>query len=144
MTTRHQSLAETCRITDAIEARRVNNATQNGNELDMAGWDGVIYVLTVGNTDTTVAFKVQGTNTSGTGYADVPGAAATTLTGTDDNKHVAIDLWRPANRYLRPVVTVGSGTTGADFAVVAIQYRGTGRQPVSPQPLDQLVKVAQG
>lgn len=137
----HQSLADSVKITQNVVSQRLNNSSANGADLDMAGWDGVLFVLNLGATDATVDMVAQSSASGGgAGYANITGAAISQISATGDNRIVAIDVWRPTNRFVRSRVTVGAGTTGADFGVLAIQYKATGRMPVT-QALAELVKV---
>ncbi len=115
----------------------VNNASLTTNVIDTRGFNFAEIFVFLGATDIALtAVKVQEADaasdaTTLTGGADVPGAvfgtsvndAGTTSalpTATDDNKvyKFEIDL-RGRKRYLKPVVTIGSGATGAFVVTVA-------------------------
>lgn len=135
----HQSPLDIMLATQVVNPQTGNNTTVNGTAVDMAGWDGVYFVVMVGATDTTVDAKLQD-SADGTTFADISGASLSQWSATDDNKAKAIDIWRPSRRYVRPVVTIGAGTSGAVVAVLAVRYRGTGRRPPT-QDLAELKKV---
>ena len=73
-----------------------------------------MFILTVGNTDATVDFKLQESAATSSGYTDISGKAITTFSATDDNKQAIINLdaseMGSLKRYVRGVITAGSGT----------------------------------
>jgi hypothetical protein len=76
-------------------------------------------LIAVGATDTTVDAKLQAaTDSSGTGAADISGAAITQVSATGDNRFASIDLdtsklAATSNTHVRLLVTAGDGTNGA-------------------------------
>jgi hypothetical protein len=120
------------------------SSAANGAGVDMAGWDGVMFVLALGAIDGTQDMKAQSDDNSGFSSAtDITGAAITQVAATGDNKLYILDVYRPGERYVRSVVTNGAGAT-ADFqAVIAIRYRGSGRFPLTQHAdVGELKKVA--
>lgn len=116
----------------------VNNASYTCNIIDTFGFDYAQFVFQLGATDIALtAFKLQESDDSGmSGAADVAGTifgtdkndtgnTSTLPSATDDDKvfEMAVNL-RPRKRYLRPVVTVGSGSTGAYMNGLVILSRG--------------------
>jgi len=87
------------------------SAAVDGNDFDEAE-----FTLYVGDTDIDVDFKVQESDASGSGFADITDAAITELGDSDDNKFVVINVnlvpgsrkrylrrrTRPASRRPRP------------------------------------------
>lgn len=142
MASYHQTPLEEMLVTQVVHPQSANNTTLNGASVDMAGWDGVSFIIMVGATDTTVAMKAQSSSDNAT-FSDISGASITTYSATDDNQAAILDLWRPGSRYVRPVVTVGAGTSGAVVAVLAVRYRGSGLRPPA-LGVKELVKVALG
>lgn len=108
-----------------------NNASYTVTELDTQGFRYVDFYFMLGATDIALsALKVQETDTSGSGYADVTGAdfsvsPATLPSATDDNNVFAIrlDLTRARKRFFKPVITVGSGTSGGFVVAWAVLSR---------------------
>ena len=94
-------------------ADRVGTTT-NGTAIDLAKFHQAMFILTVGNTDATVDFKLQESATTSSGYTDISGKAITTFSATDDNKQAIINLdaseMGSLKRYVRGVITAGSGT----------------------------------
>lgn len=142
MSGNHLSLGDNLRFVDVLDSIVKNNGTTLSSAIDMQGWDGILVLINVGVTDTTVDMAVQTATTSGASYSTVTGASITQYTSTDDNKTAAVDLYRPTNEFVKVLLTVGNGTTGASVSIQALQYRHTGLLP-STNNLKELVKVAQ-
>jgi len=139
----HQSPADGHAITQDVTPRTINNTQVSGAGVDMQGWDGCLFVLNLGTIDATVDMSIQRDDASNFGSATaITGSSITQVPATGDGQAVAVDVWRPSERYVRSRVTVGSGTTGAALGVTAIRYRATGRLPIT-QTLNELVKVAE-
>lgn len=141
----HQSPAEVMAFSQPIDPQSLAaSSTTNGDTVDMQGWAGVLFVLSLGATDGTTDMKAQdGAASDGSDAADITGAAITQVAGTGDNKLYLLDVWRPTKRYVRPVVATGAGA-GADFeAVIAIRYRRAGNSPITQHAdVGELVKKA--
>jgi len=122
---------------------RDNVAGALTDAIDMAKWHSVMFVLTVGATDTTTDFKLQESATSAGSYTDITGRAITQLSGTDDNKYAIVNLRSiqlgAGMRFVKGSLTTGDGTTGGNTAVIAI-----GLEPRFPPAFDDdLAAVAQ-
>lgn len=143
MPSNHMGLAETVAIETEVTARLLNNGQVNGAGVDMQGWDGVLFVLNLGTIDAAVDMAVFRDDASNFPSATaITGAAITQISGTGDGFIVAVDTYKPSERWVRARVTVASGTTGAQLSVTSIRYRATGRLPIT-QTLDEYVKVAE-
>lgn len=113
-----------------------NNTSFTAAEVDTLGFAYATYYFYLGATDVALtALKLQETDTTGSGYADVSGAVFGTSTNsagststlpsaTDDNKLFAIrvDL-RGRKRFQKPTVTIGNGTTGGFVTAWAVLER---------------------
>lgn len=108
--------------------------------VDMAGWDGVLFVVVMGdNADTgTLEVKVEQCDTSGGTYAALSGASYSLTAGASDTDHkmMAFDVYRPQERYLHLDINRGTANTVLQ-SVVAIQYRG------QKNPITQAVTAGQ-
>ena len=92
--------------------------------IDCADYDGCMFTATYGAATTNMTVTVNyAASTTGAGTA-VSGASVT-FVGADDNKALAIDIYKPHSkgRYLRPV-TAGMAASGTiDFGgFVAMRY----------------------
>ncbi|HXG66982.1 MAG TPA: hypothetical protein VNO70_17905 [Blastocatellia bacterium] len=111
------------------EAIRDNSSWATA-EIDTKGFDYATILVYLGATDIAMAaLKLQESDTSGSGFADVSGAdfsvsPATLPSATDDNKLFAIfvDLTK-RKRYLDLVMTAGDGATGTFAVALAILSR---------------------
>lgn len=120
------------------------SATVNGTIIDTKGYQGVVHILTVGVTDTETDMKITRDSASDmSDDTDITGAAITQIAADGDGSIVAIDVWRPSERYVRAVIVcTATGSTGL-HSVVAILYRGQGLFPIT-QTLDELIEVREG
>jgi len=115
----------------------VDNASLAVTELDTKGYDHCTIALIMGATDIacSAATLTEG-DTSGSGHAnitlsiygtatDIDAATSALPTATDDN---GVFLWEFSltgrKRYIDATITVGDGTVGGYYTVVAILSRG--------------------
>lgn len=114
-----------------------DNASFTTVEIDTVDYDYATIIVNIGATDIAMtALKVQESDTSGSGMADITGAdldGGTDIDGsttalpsaTDDNKLVVIQIdLRARKRYLDLVATAGNGSTGTYASAVCILSRG--------------------
>lgn len=115
----------------------LNNASWTTAAIDTAGFDYATVVFSLGATDIAItALKVQESDASGSGMADIDGldmngdtdiagGTAALPSSTDDDNLVVfqVDL-RGRKRYLNLVATIGNGSAGGFAAVIAILTKG--------------------
>lgn len=100
-------------------------AATNGDILDMAGYEGVLFIAKLGDVTATSVVTLQAQqntlNQSG-GMATLAGSATYTAGASDaDDDLLVLDVYRPRERYVRPVFT--SATANAvKNGVIAIRY----------------------
>lgn len=127
-----------------------DNAAFTTNEIDTAGFDYCTIICSLGATDIAMAaLKVQESDTSGSGFADVDGldangdtntdgSAATLPTATDDDGMFVFQIdMRGRKRYLDVSATAGDGTNGTFMSAVAILTRGS-NTPVTATEMNVL------
>ncbi len=121
-----------------------DNTAFTTNELDTLGWDYLEIAVILGATDIAMAeLKVQESDTSGSGHADITGLVFGTSnkidgnksalpSATDDNKIFLcqIDL-RKRKRYIDVSAKSGDGTSGTYLSAVAIATKPTSRGTIS-------------
>lgn len=102
---------------------------ENSDILDMANWDGVVFIVPVTDSAATGVATLtieQNTANSDTGMAALSGATATATSAENDdlnNKLLIVDVYRPRERYVQGVVT--SATANIAFGnMIAVQYKG--------------------
>jgi len=115
----------------------VDDASFTTNEIDTLDYDYLTVIFNLGATDIAMAaLKLQSSDVSGSGFADVTGldcdgdtdidgSAAALPSATDDNNLVVfqVDL-RGQKRYFDLVATAGNGAAGSYDSAVAILSKG--------------------
>lgn len=111
-------------------------ATINGASIDRLGFDSCVLHHTCGAasgtpTSFTAASKLQDSDDGSTGWADLTGAAATTLAADDTEAQKDIDL-TGAKRYIRVVETVAfvGGTSPKVEVAATVVLGGAVTKPV--------------
>ncbi|ODN68409.1 hypothetical protein [Methylobrevis pamukkalensis] len=125
------TLARNVRTIRVLNAVAAGQTDQNGAVLDMANFDGVMFIAAFGTlaTGAVTGLKAQqGQEANLADAADLAGSALD-IAASDDNRLLVLDIFRPAERYVRAVVTRGTADAVID-CVIAIQY-GPRRGPVS-------------
>lgn len=113
--------------------------------IDMAEYEGVVFMTTIEDSvDTAVAAMAVEANDadSGVGMAVLAGALATLTCAADDDlngKILAVDVYRPAQRYLR-VKRTSDVANIAFGSVVAIRY-GARKLPVDDAAAGAMTSV---
>lgn len=119
------SLLKNVKITVVAAAAAAAQTAVEGAILDMAGYDGVLFVALTGDVTDTSALTLkaqQSTANSSSGMADLVGTAAFTAGASDaDNKALALDVHKPRERYVRAVLTRGTANAAVS-GIIAIQY----------------------
>lgn len=114
----------------------VDNASYVTAEVNTIGYDYITIVIHLGATDIAmVALKVQESDVSGSGFADVTGlvfgtsnndtgSASTLPSATDDNKFFEFSFpLKGRKQYIDVVATAGDGVTGTYLTALAILSR---------------------
>ena len=115
----------------------VDNASWTTVEIDTLDYDYLTVIFNLGFSDIAMAaLKMQSSDTSGSGFADVTGldtdgdtdidgSAAALPSATDDDNVIVfqVDL-RGQKRYFDLVATAGNGATGTFASAVAILTKG--------------------
>lgn len=118
-------LSKNCRISQCITttAGAAGTSAINGSAIDMAGWEGVLFIFTFGAivSGAVTSIKVQQDTVSGMGTAADLAGSGQTIADTDDDKTFYIDIKSPRERFVRPVVSraTQNATVGS---ITAIQY----------------------
>lgn len=124
-----QMFADDCKVVQSVRPQSVSG-TVNGQEVDTAGYDEAMIVLDVGaiTATGTLDVKVQETDTSGSGYADVASAAfSQKVTATQNAVYVArLKCDGARKRYIRIVAVQATAAVLAGCSVVLFQKYFTG------------------
>jgi hypothetical protein len=118
-------------------AVRSANSAVNGTAVDLGVFNNnfrsVQFIITTGTlTDGAVAFTIEESDVSGSGYAAVPAdriqGTLPTTAATDDDTVFQVGCV-PNKRYVRLVATTSGATSGGGFSAVAILAGGSNVPP---------------
>lgn len=132
------NLLDEIKITRVLNAVAAGTTDQNSSEVDMQGWDGVLFVALFGTLTATQVTQIKAQQDTVTGMAgaqDLAGTLVGPLADGDSNKALVLDVYRPQERFVRCVVDRGTANAVID-GVIAIQYKGR------LQPTTQAASVA--
>jgi hypothetical protein len=133
-------LSEECKITTAA-VTATGTTTISATALDMAGWDGVCFIVRLGSPATNNNIRVQQDVASGGSFADLVG---TKVGDHATDNPLVLDIKRPQKQFVRVQVT--RGTTTTIDTLVAIQYRARRRPATQPSgtQIEQWHALAEG
>ena len=122
------SMLKDCKITRVLNSVTAGSSDQDGTVLDMAGYDGVLFIAALGDVTATSVDELQVFgNTASSTSSPTPveltndTAGPYTAGASDaDNKLLIVDVVRPAYRYVFPRVKRGTANAVID-RVIAIQ-----------------------
>lgn len=102
-----RSFKENEKVTRVSNAVGTGQGTTNCTGVDNKDFDSITYLAMLGTIDPTgvVTLKVQQSSDDGSSdaYADIAGASAV-AGAADDNKILAIEIYRPRERWTRAVI----------------------------------------
>lgn len=116
--------AASLKVTSVLAAVAAGTTAQNGSSVDMAGWEGVIFIARVGALTATAVTSLKAQQSSDNGSSDAFADLAGSLQSwadDDDGKCIVLDVKRPQERYVRPVLSRGTANAVID-GIIAIQY----------------------
>jgi|SRR5579859_3711123 len=109
-------------------ANRPVNATAagvtaiNGNSYDMQDFEGIVFICAMGTLTATQVTNLKAQqSTDNATWADITNAATANAADADSNKLLVLDVYRPQQRYVRPVVNRATANAVID-GVIAIRY----------------------
>lgn len=130
---------ETMKVVRVSNAVAAGQTAVNGTAVDMRGFETVVFLVALGAIVSGAATSVkaqQGAASNGSDAADLAGTGIT-VADTDDNLVVALEVHRPTDRYVRPVVLRATQNVTVD-GIVAILFNGR----KAPIALDATVVAA--
>lgn len=140
MADNHLGLSDSVLTTIEIPPQSSASGAKNGTGVDMQGWNGVRFVIPHGafGVNATLDGLVQIDDNSG--FNSPTNVANSSLTQiTTANGVAVIEVWRPAERYVRLQLT--PGTNAVLFGATADRYNRAGVLPPT-QAAVQHIKVA--
>ena len=118
-------------LLNSVEFVKVENAavagtsTLTSDAIDMAGWDGVVFLADLGDvtSGSVLGLTAEHSDNDSTGFDDLEGPLAFTAGASDaDNKMLILEVTRPEKRYVRAVLTRGSANAVVS-SIIAMKYR---------------------
>jgi hypothetical protein len=120
-------LSSGIKVTRVMSAVAAGTTTQTSTAIDMAGFQGVRFIVALGVGSASSVGQVKATQAdtaagSPVAFTDIAGSGGTVFTPTtDDNKVWILDIYRPTRRYVKCVVIRSAGNTVID-GIIAEQY----------------------
>lgn len=128
------SLLKNVKITRVAASAVAAQTDVSGSILDMAGFDGVLFIGLLGDvTDTSaLALKAETNSVNLTaGMAALVGGPAFTANATSaDNAVLLLDVYKPREQFIRPVLKRGTANAVVD-GIIAIQYGAASKPTVN-------------
>ncbi len=136
----HDSLSDSVLTTLHISGRSAA-AVANGTAVDMKGWDGARFVISLGTFGVNSTFDGLCQTAPDSGFNTVTNVANSNLVQIVNANGIAVvDVFRPTARYIRFQAT--SAVNAVLYSVNVDQYRRNGILPPT-QAAVQTIKVAQ-
>jgi hypothetical protein len=138
----HDSLSDSVLTTLHLSARSAS-AVANGTAVDMKGWDGARFIITIGSYGVNSTFDGLVQTAPDSGFNTVTNVANSSLAqipAGNANCIAIVDVFRPTARYIRFQAT--PAVNAITYSVVVDQYRRNGILPPT-QAAQQVVRVAQ-
>lgn len=121
-------LSNHVKITKVKDHSGAATSAVDSDAVDMAGFDGVIFLTSFGTAAANNTLKAAQSADSAGSPDDFSDLANTSVSSGTSDEDVWIDIYRPRKRYVR--VTAARGTSSTLESIWAIQYRGR-KAPVS-------------
>lgn len=125
------NFAKACRVVRVMNAVAAGVTDQNGTSVDTLGYEGVAFVAAFGalTAGAVTSLKAQQSSDNGVAdaFADLKGTGVP-LPDSGSNKVLILDVFRPRERYVRPVIDRETANAAID-GVYAILY-GAAEEPV--------------
>ena len=121
------NLTKNVKVTRVLTSQVAGTSdTLSTSIIDMAGFEGVMFVAELGDVTNTAVLTLQAqqnTANSTSGMATLSGTSAQAAydTTSGDNKVLILDIYRPLERYLRAQLVRATANLVID-SVLAIQY----------------------
>lgn len=119
------NLTHHVKVVKVMNAVVAGTSNQDSSAVDMAGWDGVVFVCHLGTLTASqvTALEALGSDDNVSFAAYNPDQVTDDAADADSNKLLVLDLFRPSHRYIKARVERGTANAVIN-SVIAIQYRG--------------------
>jgi hypothetical protein len=132
-------------VLQGLKATRLKNAVAAGvtnitdaTVVDMANQEGVIFIIPLGAVvdGTAAAVQIHGSDLPSSAFGlmkdDAGNDCTYTIKNDDDNKVILIEVYRPRNRYVRPIINRATENVTVD-GVIALTFQNRS-EPISATP----------
>lgn len=130
------NLSNNVKITKVSAAVATGTTTINSNPVDMQGYDGVVFLASLGSAAANNGLKAQQGQASN--LSDAADLAGTLVSSNGTQTDLVLEVFRPQERYLRAAVV--RGTTTTIEAIWAIQYAGS-KMPINNVTAAQAAEI---
>jgi hypothetical protein len=138
------NLLKDCKFLVVKNAVAAGTTTQTTSTVDMAGYDAVTFIAELGTVtdDSVLTLKAQdGTDSGGSGAADITGATTAAFTAaTSSNTMIVLDVIAPQARYVTAVLTRATQNAAIN-CIIAILHRSKSR-PVTQSATHVIASAA--
>ena len=121
------NLSKNVKITKVSATASAGTSDVNGATLDMQGYDGVMFVASLGTAAADNGIKAQQGEQSN--MSDAADLAGTQVLSDGTQADLVLDIYRPLERYVRAVAVRGTSSTLE--AMWAFQYAGSHKPDVN-------------
>jgi len=119
------NLSKDVKVTRVENAVAAGLADENGASVDMQNFESVMFVAMLGaltaNQVTTLKAQQSSDDGSSDAFADIEGSQGAAMADDDDDQCLILDVVRPRERYVRPVLERATANAVID-GIIAIQY----------------------
>jgi len=130
------NLSKAVKITKVADYAAANTTDVNATRVDMAGYESVVFLASIGTAAANNGVKVQ--QDTATGMGSAADLEDSQLLSDGTQTEFVVEVYRPRERYVRLVVERGTSTTVE--AVWAIQY-GTRVLPIDNETAAQAYEL---
>ena len=136
-------LSDDVKITRVIDALADGQGTTTSSNVDMAGYDGVVFVCLIGDVTATGTVTMTATQAATDTTGDALSGMSAAADSDDDDLLLAIDIQKPADRYLG-VSLVRAVANSVVGGVIALQYKARSLPVTQPTTAGFAATVVQG
>lgn len=124
MTTQLHTMKDDTQLDIQVVKVDADNESINGAGVDMLGYQGVVFLATCGKGEVaTINMKAQQDTASNFATAaDLEGTGVDFATAVATDGFGFLEIVRPAERYVRPVLVVPNLGTARPISIVSIRY----------------------
>ena len=119
------NLSKDVKVTRVMNGVAAGTSNQNGSSVDMQNFEGVMFVAHLGTLSASQVTQMKAQQSSDDGssdaFTDLLGTQTAAMADDDDDQCVILDIYRPVERYVRPVLLRATGNAVID-GITAIQY----------------------